>query len=65
MPLSGDVDLAGLADASADLVGADLEAVCRKAAMKAIREFIESGRKDYSDLKVSNSHFREALGEGR
>jgi transitional endoplasmic reticulum ATPase len=65
MPLSGDVDLAGLADASADLVGADLEAVCRKAAMKAIREFIESGRNDCSDLKASNSHFREALEEGR
>ncbi|MDY6910546.1 MAG: CDC48 family AAA ATPase [Thermodesulfobacteriota bacterium] len=64
-PLSGDVDLAWLADASADLVGADLEAVCRKASMKAIREFIESGKNDYSDLKVSNSHFREALGEGR
>jgi transitional endoplasmic reticulum ATPase len=65
MPLSGDVDLAGLADTSADLVGADLEAVCRKAAMKAIREFIESGRNDCSALKVSNSHFREALEEGR
>jgi len=64
-PLAEDVDLVGLADALEGLVGADLESICRKAAMRAIREFIESGKDDYSDLKISNSHFQEALKEGR
>jgi len=63
-PLAGDVDLVGLAGASDGLVGSDLEAICRKAAMKAIREFIETGKDDYSDLKISNSHFQGALKEG-
>jgi transitional endoplasmic reticulum ATPase len=63
-PLAEDVDLEGLAGASDGLVGSDLEAICRKAAMKAIREFIETGKDDYSDLKISNSHFQEALKEG-
>jgi len=64
-PLAGDVDLVGLAGALEGLVGADLESICRKAAMRAIREFIESGKDDYSDLKISDRHFQEALKEGR
>ncbi len=64
-PLAEDVDLAGLSEALDGLVGADLESVCRKAAMRAIREFIESGKSDYSDLRISNNHFQEALKEGR
>jgi transitional endoplasmic reticulum ATPase len=64
-PLAADVDLSGLADALDGLVGADLESLCRKAAMKAIREFIELEKDDYSDLKISNKHFQEALREGR
>jgi transitional endoplasmic reticulum ATPase len=64
-PLAADVDLSGLADALDGLVGADLESLCRKAAMKAIREFIELEKDDYSDLKISNKHFQEALKEGR
>ena len=64
-PLAADVDLSGLADALDGLVGADLESLCRKAAMRAIREFIELGKDDSSDLKISNKHFQEALKEGR
>jgi transitional endoplasmic reticulum ATPase len=63
-PLAGDVDLGGLADALEGLVGADLESICRKSAMRAIREFIESGKTDCSDLQISNRHFQEALREG-
>ena len=64
-PLAVDVDLSGLADTLDGLVGADLESLCRKAAMRAIREFIELEKNDYSDLKISNKHFQEALREGR
>ena len=62
-PLAGDVNLGELARASEWLVGADLESVCRKASMKAIREFIEAGHEDYSDFTILETHFQEALAE--
>ena len=40
-PLAPDVDLAELADRTEGLVGADIEGLCRQAAMLAIREFLE------------------------
>ncbi|MBU0734992.1 MAG: CDC48 family AAA ATPase [Proteobacteria bacterium] len=63
-PLGPDIDLKSLAKATEGLVGSDIESVCRKAAMMAIREFIESGKEDYSDFKISGKHFQKALGEG-
>ncbi|MCJ7686972.1 MAG: AAA family ATPase, partial [Desulfobacteraceae bacterium] len=62
-PLAEDVNLESLAGASKDLVGADLESICKKAAMKAIREFIESGQDDYSHFTISGKHFQDALKE--
>ncbi len=63
-PLAENVDLEGIADATEGFVGADLEAMCRKSAMKAIREFIESGYDDFSNFEITNSHFQSALKEG-
>ena len=40
-PLASDVDLAELAERTESLVGADIEGLCRQAAMLAIREFLE------------------------
>ena len=60
-PLAEDVNLEFLAGATTDLVGADLESICKKAAMKAIREFIESGQDDYSCFTISERHFEDAL----
>ena len=40
-PLAKDVDLKELAKETEGKVGADIEFICRKAAMLAIREFIE------------------------
>ena len=67
-PLSEDVDLGGLSrEETSGLVGADIESICRKAAMSAIREFIESKTdkdiQDCSHFKISNKHFKEALKE--
>ncbi len=64
-PLADDIDIASLAKDSEDLVGADIESVCRKASMGAIRAFIEAGAKDYSGFIISNRHFQEALEEFR
>ena len=60
-PLSPDVDLKALAGATEDLVGADIESICRKASMLAIREFIERQCEDYSEFVISDKHFKEAL----
>jgi transitional endoplasmic reticulum ATPase len=40
-PLASDVDLADLAQRTEGLTGADIEGLCRQAAMLAIREFLE------------------------
>ncbi len=62
-PLSSDVDLRFLASATGGLVGSDIESICRKASMEAIREFIEKGGEDYTDFAISSGHFQQALQE--
>ncbi len=64
-PLAKNVDLKALAGATERLVGADIELICRKASMTAIREFIQNGGRDESKLLVSGKHFQEALKEVR
>ncbi len=64
-PLGEDVDLETLARATDGLAGAEIESICRKASMLAIREFLESKRgkeeQDYSDFKISLKHFKEVM----
>ncbi len=68
MPLADDVDLEALAVETEDLVGADLEGACRRAALLAIREFLERHHLEPPDalepldeLRISRSHFEAAL----
>lgn len=76
-PLAKDVNLRELAREAGDLAGSDIEFLCRKASMLAIREYINQGsrvqgvegpRVNNSKLKTQNSkllilkrHFEEAL----
>ena len=60
-PMAADVDLKSLAGSTDGLVGSDIESICRKASMTAIREFIEKGGEDYADFAISDKHFKEAL----
>jgi transitional endoplasmic reticulum ATPase len=64
-PLDKDVDLKKMAEESEGHVGADIEFVCRKAAMLAIREYIENQKsktKNHkAEIKISKRHFQEAL----
>ncbi len=67
-PLASDVDLAGLASATQGLVGSDLEAICRRASMLAIREFLaeapgDSQALDAGTLQVAARHFAKAMAE--
>jgi transitional endoplasmic reticulum ATPase len=72
-PLARDVNLDSLAAETEGLVGADIEAICRRASMLAIREFLDSQRRakskageateDYRRFKVTSRHFRQATAE--
>ncbi|NPA85114.1 MAG: AAA family ATPase, partial [Crenarchaeota archaeon] len=54
MPLDMDVDLRRLAEVTEGYTGADIEALCREAAMEAMRE-------DLNTTRVSMRHFEKAL----
>ena len=58
-PLAQDVDLKWLAKEAGGFTGAEVEAVCQEAAMRAIREAIEL--KDDAKISLTMRHFRAAL----
>ena len=63
-PLAKDVDLKELAKKTEGRTGSDIEFICRKASMLAIREYIEQkseGRSQKSEFKISKRHFEEAI----
>jgi transitional endoplasmic reticulum ATPase len=65
-PLGKDVDLKKLAKEADGRTGSDIEFICRKASMFALREYIEhnSAKKEINtdgELKVSKQHFDQAL----
>ncbi|MEI6509879.1 MAG: CDC48 family AAA ATPase [bacterium] len=59
-PLAEGVSLDNLAEQSEGLVGADLEWVCRQAALLAIRQWVEQDLAD-SPLFLHDEHFQAAL----
>jgi transitional endoplasmic reticulum ATPase len=60
MPLAGDVDLEKLDAETEGFTGADVEALCREAAMEALREAFDKGE-NIDEKKVEARHFRAAL----
>jgi transitional endoplasmic reticulum ATPase len=43
-------------------VGADIEFICKRASMLAIRDFIQiKGEKDFTKIKIYPSHFLTAM----
>ena len=67
MPLAEDVDVAHLAAITHGFVGADLKALCREAAMAALRRLMPSDRlrrrpmPPYDDLMAARSHHGRLL----
>jgi len=70
MPLAGDVSLEYLAETTEGMAGADLEGLCHRAALQAIREYLDrqAGKAtplpdsvSKSELNVSAIHFKIAL----
>jgi len=67
-PLADGVDLDRLARKTEGYVGADVEAVCREAAMAASREFINSVSREevtesVGNVRITMDHFEAALDE--
>jgi transitional endoplasmic reticulum ATPase len=65
-PLAANVDLTELADKTDNRTGSDIEFVCRKASMFAVREYIEHNSAQRQtcangELEVSRQHFEQAL----
>jgi len=60
-PLADDVDLDALARETEGLVGSDIEAICRRAAMLAIKEYVDHNKTELSDLKITRYHFSQGL----
>ncbi len=64
-PLAKEINLKEFAKDTEGKVGADIEFICRKAAMLAIREYIEAqsskSKAQSPELKITKRHFEEAL----
>jgi transitional endoplasmic reticulum ATPase len=56
-PIGPDVNLKNLAAASGGLVGADIESICRNAALSAIRSSIQSGGSDDTQVFITAKDF--------
>ena len=71
MPLSSDVELDKIAESTHGFVGADLESLCKEAAMRVVRRIIPEINKTDEEIPeetlkkiiVNNADFREALKE--
>jgi transitional endoplasmic reticulum ATPase len=59
-PLAPDIDLGVLAEKTEGLAGADIEVICREAAMLAIRESIREANRKIK-LQISKDHFKLAI----
>lgn len=62
-PLADDVHLQELAGGMEGLVGADIAAICQRAALKAIRRLIEVGERSPDALRISREDFSLATAE--
>ncbi|NHM26764.1 CDC48 family AAA ATPase [Desulfofundulus sp. TPOSR] len=65
-PLAADVDLVNLAIITDGATGADIKAICNRASLLAIREFVEDYQNemtDYSLFQIRAKHFSMALEE--
>ncbi|MDW7726860.1 MAG: CDC48 family AAA ATPase [Candidatus Methanoperedens sp.] len=66
-PISPEVDVEGLAKKARGYVGADIDAICREAAILALRDYILPGmdredvKKIASGIVIKNRHFEEAF----
>ncbi|MGE5575794.1 MAG: CDC48 family AAA ATPase [Syntrophothermus sp.] len=67
-PLAGDVNLDALSRRTEGLVGADIEAICKRAALTAIEEYVAShpdSLDEAEDFQITMRHLEKAIDEHR
>ena len=62
-PLAREVDLKDLAHTTVNCVGSDIEFICRRASLSAIRDFVGEEKKNYSNFEIKAKHFNQAIKE--
>jgi transitional endoplasmic reticulum ATPase len=62
-PLAKEIDLKALARATANCVGSDIEFICRRASLSAIRDYVGKEKKDHLNFEIKAKHFDQAIGE--
>lgn len=60
-PLDKEVDLKQLAEETKEMVGADIEFICKKAAIMAIREYITQNPNQNLEFRITKTHFEDAM----
>ena len=62
-PLAADVNLEQLASEFISMTGAEIEGICRQAAVNTIRDFLalSEAKQKITDLKITEKHFSAAI----
>lgn len=60
-PLADKIDLAKLVELTDGFSGAEIEGVCNRAAMMAVRRYVDSGSKSVKSIKVTQEDFESAI----
>jgi len=60
-PLANEIDFARLVDLTDGFSGAEIEGVCNRAAMSAIRRYINKGEKSVKSIKITQEDFENAI----
>lgn len=62
-PLESRISITRLAEETAGLVGADIAAICQRASLLAVHDFLNSRETDLERLLIREEHFQRALHE--
>ncbi len=60
-PLGNDIDFTKLVELTDGFSGAELEGVCNRAAMSAIRKYVSSKEKSVKSIKITQQDFKDAI----
>ncbi len=60
-PLVNDVDIAKLVELADGFSGAEIESVCNRAAMSAIRRYVNKGEKSVKSIKITQEDLENAI----
>ncbi len=62
-PLGSDVDFAKLVELTDGYNGAEIEGICNRAAMSAIKRYVDNREKSVKSIKITQKDFESAIGK--